>query len=380
MLFTILVFAAVLGVLVIAHELGHFYSARIFKVKAEEFGFGLPPRFFGLKKINGKWKLFLGNADVDKLQSEDTVISFNWLPLGGFVKIKGEEGENKDQDSFAVQKPWKRTIILSAGVFMNMVLAMVLLSVSYMIGSTQVIDGSNIKYAQNIQPQIMRVFEKTPAEVAGVKSGDAILSLDGQGMPNYQEVQKYLMAKQDIPVTMEVDRFGVKKTLTVTPVYSEDFKVVSIGVGLADTGTVKYGPFAAVYQGAKFTGQLTGRIFSAFGSLIASMFGGDKVGMEVAGPVGIAVMTGHYARMGLSSIFQFVALLSINLAIINFLPLPALDGGRVLFIIIEKIRRRPVSQKIENIIHSIGFAILIALMLFITGRDLFHIGDWVNRF
>jgi regulator of sigma E protease len=160
----------------------------------------------------------------------------------------------------------------------------------------------------------------------------------------------------------------------------ESIGYAAIGVGLSDVAVVKYPWYRAIYEGGKASVLLTGRIVKAFYFIIHDAILGKEVGVDFAGPVGIAVMTGQAARMGWSYILQFTALLSINLAIINILPLPALDGGRLLFIAIEKVRRRPVSKKVENIIHSIGFLILIGLMLFITGRDIFRFDTLVNKF
>ncbi len=378
MILTIVVFVAVLALLIFVHEIGHYTTAKIFKVKAEEFGFGLPPRLFGWTKKNGKRKFFWGNKEVEKLESEDTVWSINWLPLGGFVKIKGEDGENREADSFALQKAWKRTIILASGVFMNLVLAVVLLSAVLMIGAPQVIDNEN-QSAQDAKIQILQVLPDSPAALAGLKTGDVILKVDDFNPAETSQVADYVADKSDQTVNLTIDRYGEELSLSLIPKINADLGQAQMGVSLIKAGIVSYPWYEAIWRGLKWTISMTGMILVAFYQVIKNLIVGLPAGIEVAGPIGIAAITGQAARMGLVYVMQFAAMLSINLAIINILPFPALDGGRILFIIIEKIRRRPVSQKIESIIHAVGFTVLIGLMLFVTGRDIFNVSDLMKN-
>ncbi len=378
MLFTIVVFVIILGLLVFVHELGHFATARKLGVKAEEFGFGFPPRICGWKKINGKRIFFLGNKDIEHIKSEDTVYSFNWIPLGGFVKIKGEDGENKsDQDSFAGKKIWKRAVILSAGVFMNVVLCAVCLMIAFSLGAPQVVDGMDTgAVIENQKIQVVSLTAFSPAKEAGVNLGDAILKLDDQQITSIEQIQEYVSARDGQSIQLTVERYGEELTIAVVPQMVEEIKNAGLGVGLAETGIVSYPWYKAIWLGIKGTYFMAVKIIVAFALVIKNAVTGQPLGVDVAGPVGIAVMTGQVARMGFIYILQFTALLSLNLAIINFLPFPALDGGRVLFLIIEKIKGSAVNQKVEQIVHTIGFVLLMVLIIVVTGRDIYKFKEF----
>jgi regulator of sigma E protease len=298
----------------------------------------------------------------------------NWLPLGGFVKIKGEDGEHKgDNDSFASQKIWKRAIILSAGVTMNVILCAVALMFAFGMGSPQVIDDSNIEaVTSETKIQVISIIKDSPAEEAGVQLGDAIISINEQTFAEKEEVVTFMAGHLGEEVTVIVSRLGAEEEITATPIILEQTGTPGIGVALAKTGIISYPWYQAIWLGIKGTVLLFIQILIAFYTLIKNAIIGQPLGVDVAGPVGIAVITGQVARLGFVYLLQFTALLSLNLAIINFLPIPALDGGRVLFLIIEKIRRKPVNQKIEQIIHTVSFFVLIILILVVTGRDIWE--------
>lgn len=361
--------------MVFVHECGHFFTARKLGVKCDEFGFGFPPRLFGWKLIKGKRKFFWGNAPVE---SEDTIYSLNWIPLGGFVQIKGENGENKaEKDSFGHQKIWKRALILSAGVTMNVVLCAVLLMLAFGIGAPQIIDDNNSDLTvKDEKIQIISVLDKTAASEAGVQMGDVILSIDNQKFLKVKDIQTYMVGKADQEITMQYERMGQAASVTLKPTVLKETGQAGIGVSLAKTGIVSYPWYEAIWLGLKGTYVMFMQIIIGLAMVIKNAIMNQPLGAEVAGPVGIAVMTGRIARMGFVYILQFTALLSLNLAIINFLPLPALDGGRVLFLFIEKIRGRAVNQKVEQIVHTIGFSLLMLLVVVVTGSDLWNYKDW----
>lgn len=431
MIITIITFVIILSLLVFVHELGHFIMARRTGVKVEEFGFGFPPRIFGfqrltgqkLEKISEKEKIEMNVTDyrtgngqeiiketlTDKIQEVDrlsniktwqlvkgnklpkkqrgtsggTIYSLNWIPIGGFVKIKGEQGEKADdKDSFINKKIWQRAAILTSGVVMNFILAFVLISIGFGIGIPQVIDESLPRSAKISEPkiQVVQVLDNSPAKESDIRAGDIILSLDNQKINEIKEFQTLTQNKLGSPVTLKIKRGNEEMVKTLTPKLLDQSTKPVIGVGLVKTGLVRYPIYEAVWQGLKTTVSITGQILAAFYELIKNLIIGQKVAVDVAGPVGIAVLTGQVARMGIIYILQFTALLSVNLAIINFIPFPALDGGRILFLIIEKIKGRAVNRKIEAIIHNIGFAILIALVLFVTLKDISRFSSSISGF
>lgn len=360
MLLTAIVFIVILSVLVLVHELGHYYTARKLGVKVEEFGIGFPPKATSIK-------------------SKKTGIEYsvNWLPLGGFVKIKGQDGEHKaDKDSFSAQKIWKRVVILSAGVFMNFVLACVLLSIAFMIGAPSVIEnGTDASRIKDQQVQVYGILDDSPAQEIGLKAADSILKVDEVEIKETGELSEYLKDKENQEVTLHVKRFDEQKEFTVIPQYIEEIDGTGIGVSVVKTGIVSYPWHKSIWLGAKTSVLMTGQIIKGLAIVVKNLVTTGKAGLEVAGPVGIAVLTGQMTRMGINYVINFAAILSLNLMIINFLPIPALDGGRVLFLIIEKIRGKAIKAKIENLIHTIGFSLLILLILVITGRDIFKFKD-----
>jgi len=353
MFYTIIIFIIVLSVLVLAHEWGHFYVARKRGVRVEEFGIGFPPRLWGIKK-------------------GETIYSINWIPLGGFVRLKGEGGEDKnDIDSFAHKKVWERSLIISAGVIMNIMLAVFLLGIGYMFGIPQAIDENLPSYARVSEPSVsvVEVLENYPAKEAGVKLGDQILSINGEEVLNTESLQNFLSDKKDQPLMFKIGRGEEILEKEVIPV-GLDNGSTGIGVGIINSAKVSYPWYAALWQGLITTLLLTKAIIVAFYYLFKNLILGHGLMVEASGPVGIAVMTGEMAKLGIIRLLQFTAILSINLAILNFLPFPALDGGRFLFLIIEKLRGKPVDQRIENAIHNLGFILLMALVVLVTYRDI----------
>lgn len=368
MLITIITFILILGLLVFVHELGHFVSARKIGVKVEEFGFGLPPRIFGIKK-------------------GETIYSLNWLPLGGFCKIKGEEGEDREaKDSLSHKKIWQRAIVFSSGVAMNFLLAAFLLSIGFLIGLPQVLDGlpAGAKI-RDPKIQIISVIKESPAEKADLKIGDTILSIDDQKFEKIENLQRYIGEKSGQALIVKIKRgekIFEKEIVPQKETKIEDEESVFgplktraiMGVGLVKTAIVSYPWYKALWYGSVTTISLMGQIILAFYLLIKNLILGQGVTVDFAGPVGIAAMTGQVVQLGFIYVLQFAALLSINLGIINFFPFPALDGGRVIALGVEKIRRKPNDPKIEAFIHNLGFVFLMILIVLITFRDLGQLG------
>ncbi|MDD5071187.1 MAG: RIP metalloprotease RseP [Patescibacteria group bacterium] len=376
MFITIITFLVVFSLLIFAHELGHFWVARKFGVRAEEFGFGFPPRIRGIyKSKEGKWKQARGNEEIS--DAVDTIYSVNWIPLGGFVKIKGENGEGENEpDSFASRKIWQRATILSAGVSMNIILAAVLISLGLMVGFPRVLDNIDVRArVSDKKIQIAEVLPDSQAAKAGFLAGDAIIAINGKKFTFEGELQNFVDGQTGKELVYEIKRGQEEMTLKAIPEIREETGRGGIGIAIVTTGLVKYSWYLAIEEGIKETALLTWAIILAFYELIKNLVIGRGVAVDIAGPVGIAALTGQVAHMGLIYILQFTALLSINLAIINFLPFPALDGGRVLFLIIEKIKGSPVKRELETAIHNIGFALLMILVLVVTFRDVARFGD-----
>lgn len=356
MLLTALTFIGILLVLVLVHEWGHFFSARKLGVEVEEFGFGFPPR-------------------IASVQKKGTTYSFNWLPLGGFVKLKGEDSREVGAGSFMAQKPWRRAVIICAGVVMNVVLVFVLLSVGFGVGFPTVAGPEYGSALKDVRLQLVEVLEKSPAAEAGLVAGDSIISVDNKVVLSQSDLQSYLNTGASHPVTVVYEHDNKTLSVSVTPVaLTQTQGKYALGISFLPMGTLVYSWYEAVWQGARETVVLTGAIFSAFGNMFKDLVVHQHVPADVAGPVGIAVITGQVVQEGWIYVLQFAALLSLNLAIINVLPLPALDGGRLLFILIEKIRRKPNNERIEAIVHRLGFALLMLLVLLVTYRDLLRLG------
>lgn len=401
---TFLIFLAVLAVLVLSHEFGHFIVARKSGMKVYEFGFGFPPRVLGfqwqknasgkkkLKLIWGKEKGYIDNdvaIDLYEAGGElpnpnksegGTIYSFNLIPLGGFVQIKGENGDESGPDSFNAQNAWKKAATLSAGVIMNIILAFVLLSAGFMMGLPQSVDGLPADVSiKNRHIEIIEAMPDKPAAQAGLQPGDTILALDNLENPTITQMQDYINANKDKDIQVVIKRGDEILEKTIHPIVYPDTGKGGLGVSLVEVGLVSYPWYKSMYYGLLMTGFYLKEIFLSFYYLIAGLFVGHGPGESLSGPVGIAVMTGQVARLGFNYLLNFTALLSLNLAVINILPIPALDGGRLLFLLISKIKRKAVTQRYEQIAHSVGFILLMLLVVVITVKDLGHFkGDFIN--
>lgn len=354
MITTALIFVGMFALLVFVHELGHFVAAKRAGATVEEFGFGFPPRMVGIRH-------------------HGTVYSLNWLPLGGFVKIKGESGGSaNDPTSFAALSATRRAIILVSGVSMNMVLAMVLIILTLIIGAPTALDGALPRGAQVREKnvQILQVISGTPAEKAGMRMGDRIIAIDGQKVADSDFTRSYNAARSGVAEKVTIRRGSKQLIVSVTPqILAQSEGKAVWGVNLADTGVVRYPWYRAIWLGVHNALTLFWQIVLAFSDVIKNLIVQQKLTADLSGPIGIAAMTGQVATLGLVYILQFAALLSLNLALVNILPFPSLDGGRVLFLFIEKIRRKKISPRVEALVNNVGFATLIALVLVITVHD-----------
>ena len=352
---TALIFIIVLSILVFVHEFGHFWVAKKKGLKVEEFGFGFPPRLFGIKK-------------------GETVYSINLIPFGGFVKIFGEDGGEKDNPrSFSSRPPGARSLIAVAGVTMNFLLAMVLLIVGNFSGLRIGVDEKFPGTAKDLKIQIIQVAPDSPASVGGIKALDEVLELSFQQekiIPaKVEDIQKFVKKHLGKEIGIKIKRNNEELSFRILARRDPPAGQGSLGVSLAKTGLVSYPWHQAILNGIKDSFLLFANTIYAFGLFFKSFFVQGRVLGDVAGPIGIAVLTGQAASLGLSYLIQFVALLSVNLAVLNLMPFPALDGGRILLYGIEKVRGTPLSKKTEGFINAAGFIFLLALMFYVTVKD-----------
>lgn len=392
MLLTIIAFLAVLTALVFVHELGHFWVARKAGVLVKEFSLGLPPRAVGLrkrldydpkKKGSKKWEWVKGGAkEGEDAVNKNTIYSLSWLPIGGFVRMKGEDDTETGPDSFSEVSPGKRAAILVAGVTMNMLFAVILLGITFGVGFPTILETEEQRaQAQDIQLAVLSVLPDSPAGEAGIKPGDEITSLNGQHFDRIEALQAYTQGQEGVEQVVSIMRGTEQVEVTVVPSVLEQTESVALGVSLAETGIVKYSPPEALWRGAQATVFMTRDIAQALGGIVKKIVSTGRVEEQIAGPVGIAVLTGQAVDLGFVAVLQFAALLSINLAIINIMPFPALDGGQLVFVIIEKLRRKPVSRKVMQYTNTVGFSLLMLLILLITFKDIgtFGIFDAVKN-
>lgn len=380
MFITIITFFAVLGLLVLVHEIGHFVTARRAGVKVDEFGLGIPPRIFGFYRDQDGKRKIVGSKSKE---IPYTIWSLNWIPLGGFVKIKGEEGEaTGDQDSFVNKSVGTRIWIISAGVLMNIILAMFLLSISLGLGSPQVLDQGNIPnqaIIKDVEIRVLEVLNESPAQRAGVMVADTILLVDNQKFSKIEDLQSYFEQKMGTAVVLELKRDNNIIIKEAIPEIITETEKPGLGFALVRTGYVSYPWYIAPIYGIRETFKMVGSIFVGFYLIIKGLIVSHELIGEVYGPIGIATLVGDAVKLGFLYLIQFTAILSVIIAVINFLPLPALDGGRVFFLILEGLRGKPINQKIEAAIHNIGFMLLMLLVLVVTFGDIARIsGGLVN--
>lgn len=340
---TILIFLLVLGLLIFVHEAGHFLLAKLFKVEVQEFAFGFPPRLFSFQR--GK-----------------TRYAINLIPFGGYVRLLGEEGEIHLPGSFSKQSPWRRLFIVVAGGLMNFLLALLLLFWGYLIGMTPItLDPDKLEGTKTSQVVIAEILSGTPAEKIGLERGDFLL-----GFQTSEEVQKFTQAHQGSKITLKVRRGN--KVLEESPELAKG--ETPLGVAMVDAVSVKLSPLKALKASEQEIVGFTRLVGGFLKTFFASLFYKKVLPEEVAGPIGIYSLTGQALKLGFVYLLQLVALLSLNLGLINLLPFPALDGGRGILILIEGLTfRRPLKAEIENFLHTLGFVLLVLLMLAVTYRE-----------
>lgn len=357
---SVIIFILILSALIIVHELGHFLVARYFSIRVEEFGLGFPPR---ARKLFS-WK--------------GTPFTLNWLPFGGFVKIFGEnptegDGASPDPESFVSKNRGIQASVLVAGVLGNFIFAWSLFSLGFLTGLPAP-TGLSLPI-NNVETVITTVLPASPAGKAGLKSGDSIISLSRDGVYSKlspEEASNFISQSQT-PLIFEVKRGDNISKKIVTPEEGIVADRLAVGISMDLVGTVKLPIHKAIWYGLTTTVELTRDTAKVIGDFIFHAVVGKANLSGITGPVGIVGMVGDVRELGFVYLLTFTALISINLSIINLLPFPALDGGRLLFVCIETITRRRVPPKVFNLLNVLGFTLLIVLMIFITIQDVRNI-------
>jgi len=362
---SILIFLVVLAVLVFVHELGHFIAAKRSGIRVDEFSIGFPPRLFSWKR-------------------GETTYSLNLIPFGGYVKIFGENPDDESMTgpdstrSFVNRPKWIQTIVLSAGVLGNIIFAWMLISLGFSIGMPMSADGyAGPGTIENPRLLITYLEQGAPAAEAGLRAGDEIAHISSRDVsinaPKPGDVQDIIRASGGEEVTFAVLRGGKRSEIAVLPEEGIVTDVFAVGITMDRIGTLQLPIHQAILHGGIRTVGLVRDVAVGLYGFVADAFTFKADLSQVSGPVGIAGMVGEASELGFAYLISFTALISINLAVINLFPFPALDGGRILFVLIEKARGRAISPRLVNMLNGIGFALLIFLMVVVTYRDIIRL-------
>lgn len=339
---TVLAVIFVFGLLIMGHELGHFLVAKLSRIKVLEFSFGMGPRIlkFGKRETEYSWRVF---------------------PIGGFVKMLGEEEQVDDPRSFSNKPTLVRMSVIAAGPIMNILMSILIFAVIAMSSGYSKPIVSSI--AEPSEGETSIVF---PAKTVGLQPGDRIDNVNGSKILTYEDFKFFMYQNGGKQFILGIDRNGSMKSYKITPVYSKTNDMYMVGI-VPVFG--KASIFEGIQYGASNTWSLTKQIYEFFKSLIA----GKASTQDVSGPVGIIKYAGDAASQGFASLLIFTALLSVNLAIMNLIPFPALDGGWLVLLIIEGIRRKKLDANKVGIINFVGFALLMVLIILITFKDVVNL-------
>ena len=332
-----------LGFLIVIHEIGHYWVGRKMGIKIEEFGIGLPPR----AKV-----LFVRKG---------IPFTLNWLPLGGFVRFAGEESGFDDPDSLMSAPPRRRIPVLAAGVIANVLVAMLLFGLIFMIWGQPQPDSVSIANVDEYAASV------------GFQPNDRVVSINNTPITEISQIRDLVQANRDQPMLVVVERSGVVQTLNAAPIQRPETGTYQFGIGL-DYTLERVNPLQALWKGVTHSFVLLADMFLGFAALIGGLIGLNPAPEGgVAGPVGIARITGEVAKDGWRAYLNLTAVLSLNLALINILPIPALDGSRIVFALIEAVRRKKIPPEREAVVHAVGMMLLLGLMLVITVSDVHNV-------
>jgi regulator of sigma E protease len=362
---SIVIFIVILLVLVLVHEAGHFFTAKRFGIRVDEFGFGFPPKLFSFKK-------------------GETEYSFNLLPIGGFVKIFGENPDEENTNgpdasrSFVHKPKWQQALVLFAGIFANFLLAWFLFSIGFMSGLPTSVGSEPAPYKlQDVNLVIVSVLPKSPAENAGLKIGDKIINI--QSGENFttslspESIKSFVVESGGKEIDIGYIR-GKNPEVNIAKINpKENSGEFTIGISMDEIGTAKLPFFTALWEGMRLNWFMTKNTVVGLYTLILNGLRGNGSFSSVTGPIGMVGIVGDAYQFGFVYLLSFTALISVNLAIINLLPFPALDGGRLFFLLIEKIKGSRINPKFTNTANMIGFGILIIFMLVVTYHDVLNL-------
>ncbi len=360
---TVILFILVLLALIVVHELGHFIVAKLSGMRVDEFGIGYPPRIVAFKRGG-------------------TEYSLNWLPFGGFVRIYGEDANTATgHDAFGSRPKILQALTLVAGIAMNLLFAYVLITLALGFGTQRALSDQEARTAPDAVLAVAEVLPGSPAAQAGIMPGDLIRAVDAPGTSftggNSTAFTTLVAKDTDLaPLTFHLERNFKPLTLTATPksdiIPSQPWRI-GLGISISPVGTASVPWLQAPIQGAAFTWDLTKQTAVGLAKFFGSLATFSANLSEVSGPIGIATAVGGAATQGITSLLTITALISINLALINIIPVPALDGGRLLFVIIEAITRRPITARVSQTVNAVGFALLILLMVVVSAHDIFKL-------
>lgn len=327
---TIIYAIIIFCLLIFVHELGHFIVAKACGVKVNEFAIGMGPAIF-------------------KKQKGETLYAIRLFPIGGFCAMEGEDEDSEDDRAFNNKPAWQRALVLTAGSFMNLLTAVVLMIViAFVMGQATT--------------TVNEVLDDSPAYRAGMVSGDRIVEVDGTAVDEWNDVITCIGESSRDTADIVVERDGAQQTLTAALEYDKESGRNKIGI----TPEMKHSVAGSVGSGMKNTWNMTVMMYK----VIKQLFTGDVSVSELSGPVGIVYAVNQSAKAGVIYVVYLASLLSLNLAIMNMLPFPALDGGRLLFLLIRKITGKRITDAIEGKIHFIGIILLMVLMVYVTWNDI----------
>ncbi|MBU6388505.1 site-2 protease family protein [Patescibacteria group bacterium] len=359
---SIVIFIVVIVILIVVHEFGHFVAAKLSGMRVDEFGLGYPPRALTLAKVG------------------ETSYTLNWLPFGGFVKIFGEDGKEGSPRAFSKRPRILQALVLIAGIAMNLFFAYALITGALLAGTPRALSENELATARNTELMVASILPTSPAALAGFLPGDAIVSAkDANGewrAIDPKSFSAFVAESGGGVLTFDIKRNGKEQTMTATPkegiVTNDPFRY-ALGVEVATVGVVPLSLPAAITEGASLTWSATALTAVGLLHFFYSIFTLSADLSQVSGPIGIAGVVGTASAQGMGDLLSIMAIISINLALINLIPVPALDGGRLLFVIVESVIRRPIKASVAHAINTAGFIFLVLLMVVVTAHDIFRI-------